>query len=132
MSDKSEPKRVKNEEEEKLEQIEDEQIQNNQIAKINDSKIVKKKERPEDMPDNESLLSSDDEDIKHYLLNDEEKMLKSIVWNKMNEEWINEQKLKAEQQSKEKAKIVKKAVPKKTQDKTKPNRLFAEALKKNM
>lgn len=44
------------------------------------------------MPDNESeLSSSDQEEIQKYLLTDEEKMLKSVVWHEMNKEWIGEQ-----------------------------------------
>ena len=54
-----------------------------------------KKPKPEGMPDNESVLSSSDEDeIHQYLLNDEEKVIKSVIWHEMNKEWIQEQKEK--------------------------------------
>jgi hypothetical protein len=47
------------------------------------------------MPDNESLLSSsDEEEIHKYMLNDEEKVIKSVIWHEMNKEWIQEQKEK--------------------------------------
>lgn len=88
-----------------------------------------RKERPPDMPDNESVLSSDDEDIQQYLLNDDEKKVKSVLWHKMNEEWLKEQELNQKKAPKPKAPVVQEQSPKKAKPQPKPNRVFAEALR---
>jgi transcription factor IIIB subunit 2 len=50
-----------------------------EIEKIEEEEEEKKK--PEGMPENESLLSSDDQDeIQQYMLNDDEKVVKVSVW----------------------------------------------------
>jgi len=96
-----------------------------QTIEVKESKEIKKKEKPEGMADNESLLSSDDEEINMYLLTEDEKKVKSIIWHKMNEEWLKEQEIN-------KKKPVKKSVPRKPKDTQKPSRLFAEALRKEL
>lgn len=62
------------------------------LMKKRSSKLKRKKE----LADNESDLSdsSDDDEIQHYLLNDQEKVVKSVIWHEMNKEWIQEQKEK--------------------------------------
>lgn len=43
----------------------------------------------------EQLVEGDDLEMQQYLLSPEEEKLKTMIWEKMNEDWISEQQEKA-------------------------------------
>ncbi|CAI2368001.1 unnamed protein product [Moneuplotes crassus] len=120
---------IKRKREAKEESKEEEELEYQTPVIKEEIKPKPKKERPADLPDNESLLSSDDEDIHQYLLNEDEKKVKSVVWHKMNEEWLKEQEMNQKKAKKVENTPTKPSVEKKVKPRAKPNHLFAETLK---
>jgi transcription factor IIIB subunit 2 len=56
-------------------------VKKREVKEIEKIEEEEEKKKPEGMPENESLLSSDDQDeIQQYMLNDDEKVVKVSVW----------------------------------------------------
>ena len=90
---------------EKIEESKEIATQNNIIEVVPLERKRSKKARRKDLDENESDLSDiSDGEINLYLLNEKEKVVKSVVWHEMNKEWLQEQKDKEKLRQKMEAK----------------------------
>eukprot|EP00349_Pseudokeronopsis_sp_Brazil_P007211 CAMPEP_0202974908 /NCGR_PEP_ID=MMETSP1396-20130829/64929_1 /ASSEMBLY_ACC=CAM_ASM_000872 /TAXON_ID= /ORGANISM="Pseudokeronopsis sp., Strain Brazil" /LENGTH=102 /DNA_ID=CAMNT_0049709605 /DNA_START=40 /DNA_END=348 /DNA_ORIENTATION=+ len=79
------------------------------IKDSGDSSLSNLKELGEELSHQEnnsdSLSSEEDEELKQIILTEEEKKLKTLLWNSLNRDWIKEQREKKLKAKKEAGKV---------------------------